>query len=76
MHSVVSITISPRRLLKKGEAAAYCRRTVRQFENECPVAPVQMPGGDLLYDVQDLDDWIDSLKSRVEGDEDIVSRLA
>ena len=39
--------------------------------------PLRMPNGDLLYDVRDLDRWIDSLKAGAPDSdvEDIVARL-
>jgi len=35
-----------------------------------------MADGDRLYDVQDLDRWIDGLKSGSADDDDIIRRLA
>jgi hypothetical protein len=61
--------------MTKAEAAHYCRRTVQKFAAQCPVRPVQMADGDELYDVQDLDAWIDGLKGRGDDADDIVGRL-
>jgi hypothetical protein len=47
---------------------------VKKFETQCPVQPIEMADGDRLWDVQDLDRWIDSLKNG-ERDDDIVRRL-
>jgi hypothetical protein len=49
----------------------------KKFEAQCPVAPIEMPDGDKVWDVQDLDKWIDSLKSSKMDDsaESIVARL-
>lgn len=60
--TTLNLRIQPYRLLTKVEAAHYCRRSVKKFENQCPVRPIQMADGDLLWDVLDLDRWIDSLK--------------
>jgi hypothetical protein len=75
--ATVQINVVPKRLLKKSEAAIYCRRSVKRFEVEFPYLPVRMPNGDLLYDVRDCDKWIDSLKAGAPDCdvEDIVARL-
>ena len=74
--ATLNLRVQPFRLLTKAEAAHYCRRSVKKFEAQCPVTPIQMADGDRLWDVRDLDRWIDSLKSDF-GDEAsaIVSRL-
>jgi hypothetical protein len=50
---------------------------VKKFEAQCPVPPIEMADGDRLWDVQDLDRWIESLKygSNPAG-EDILGKLA
>ena len=75
--TTLNLRIQPNRLLTKAEAAQYCRRSKKKFEVQCPVAPIEMPDGDQLWDVQDLDKWIDSLKSdNSDGTADlIVARL-
>jgi hypothetical protein len=74
--ATLNLRVQPYRLLTKVEAANYCRRPVRKFEAQCPVAPVQMADGDRLWDVQDLDRWIDGLKAGRGDDMDaIISRL-
>jgi hypothetical protein len=42
-----------------------------------PRKPIKMPDGELLWDVQDLDKWIDSLKAGVGDDtaDAILARL-
>ena len=57
------VWIRPFRLMTKSEAAYYCRRTVKSFELQCAVPPIIMPNGDLLWDVRDVDAWIDRLKT-------------
>jgi hypothetical protein len=74
--ATVNLRILPYRLLTKAEAAHYCRRSVKKFEAQCPVQPVKMTDGDLLWDVQDLDHWIDSLKSgKLDEAEAALARL-
>jgi hypothetical protein len=59
-------------MLSAKEAGEYCGVPAKQI----PVPPVEMPNGKSLYDIRDLDDFLDSLKScRPYGDEDIIGRL-
>ena len=73
--ATLQINVVPKRMLRKSEAASYCGRPVKRFEVEAPFPPVAMPNGDLLYDVQDCDRWIDSLKVGDRDADDIVARL-
>jgi hypothetical protein len=74
--ATLNLRVQPFRLLTKAEAAHYCRRSVKKFESQCPVAPIEMPDGDLLWDVHDLDRWIETLKNDVGDDASaIVERL-
>ena len=73
---MLNLRVQPFRLLTRAEAAHYCRRSVKKFEAQCPVKPLVMADGDLLWDVQDLDAWIDLLKAGRADDADaIVGRL-
>lgn len=73
--ATLNLKVTPRRMLPAKEAADYCGIPAKRFPHECSVAPVAMPGGTKLYDMQDLDAWIDSLKSGGDIDADIVGRL-
>ncbi|MGY6411318.1 MAG: hypothetical protein ACXIUV_09885 [Alkalilacustris sp.] len=59
----LSITVIERRMLSLAEAASYCGLSVAHFKAVCPVAPVELRPGKLLYDRQDLDRWIDNAKT-------------
>jgi hypothetical protein len=66
----------PKRMMKKTEAAHYCGRSIKGFEAECPVSPVRFANGQTRYDVNDLDAWLDQLKSGTSAEaDDIVGRL-
>lgn len=67
----------PKRMLTKAEAASHCGRPVKRFLIECPVPPIRFPNGDERWDVQDLNKWLDSLKSGHEDSdqESIIDRL-
>ena len=75
-NATINLRVQPFRLLTKAEAASYCRRSVKKFEAQCPVPPIAMADGDRLWDVQDLDRWIDSLKEGSAESDDILRRLA
>jgi hypothetical protein len=75
--AVVQLNIIPIRMLTMAEAARHCGRSLTRFKIECPVAPIKFANGDLRWDVQDLDVWINSLKAGA-GDHDadaIVAKL-
>jgi hypothetical protein len=74
--AVIQLKFIPKRMLSKSEAAHHCGRSIRRFENECPVRPIRFPNGDERFDVRDLDAWLDSLKAGDDRDADaIVARL-
>lgn len=74
--ALVNLTVISKRMLSKREAAEHCGRSVKRFEAECPVIPIQFPNGDLRFDVRDLDGWLDALKSKNEDSAAIIKRLA
>lgn len=61
--ATLNISLTPKRMLRKEDAAHYCGRPVKRFEVECPISPVRFPNGDLRWDMHDLDGWIDLLKT-------------
>ncbi|WP_244474669.1 MULTISPECIES: hypothetical protein [unclassified Rhizobium] len=74
--ATLNIKVSPRRMLSAREASEYVGLPTKRFPGVCSVQPVAMPDGSNLYDMRDLDAWVDSLKSGAPGnDEDILGRL-
>jgi hypothetical protein len=71
------IKVLPKRMATKGEAANYCGLPVKRFEAAVPFRPVRMPTGDDLYDLQDCDRWIESIKAGAPDNdvEAIIGRL-
>jgi len=69
-------SIQPR-LLTKGEAARYCRLNPARFSVICPVRPIALEANKNVYDIKELDGWIDSLKKSggANSDEDILERI-
>jgi hypothetical protein len=74
--AILNLRMSPRRMLSAAEAADYIGLPMRRLKVDCSVAPMSMPGGRLLYDLKDLDTWLDNLKDGTsDGDDDIIGRL-
>ena len=75
--ATLNLRISPRRMLSLTEAAEYCGLARKLFAIQCPVAPVRVANNVEKYDMQDLDTWINTLKSDRPDDSDdtILARL-
>jgi hypothetical protein len=50
------------RLMTKAEAAGYCRMSPAIFERVCPVRPLRFSERLVLFDVVDIDSWIEAYK--------------
>lgn len=74
-RAVLTLSVVPKRMLSKSEAAEHCGRSTKRFEIECPVTAIQFPNGDRRYDVHDLDVWLDSLKSEADSTSDVIDKL-
>ena len=57
----LNISVVEKRMLKQSEAASYTGLPVKHFKSTCPVQPIELRHGTLLYDKHDLDQWIDGL---------------
>lgn len=70
--ATLNLRVSPRRMLTAREATEYTGLNVAQL----PVRPVALPNGRRLYDLRDLDAFLDGLKADATSDLDaIVARL-
>ena len=76
MSLAINLRILTKRMLSKTEAAQHCGRSIRRFEIECSVTPIQFPNGDRRWDVRDLDHWLDTLKGDPIDAREIVDRLS
>ncbi|MDJ0994462.1 MAG: hypothetical protein QNI90_12880 [Dinoroseobacter sp.] len=76
-HANLNITVIEKRMLKKSEAATYTGLQLKHFENVCPVQPIELRRGTVVYDKRDLDLWIDRIKAGKEAvtQADIVRKL-
>jgi hypothetical protein len=75
MSLAINLRILTKRILCKAEAAQHCGRSIKRFELECPVTPIQFPNGDRRWDVRDLDQWLDTLKGYPIDANEIVDKL-
>jgi hypothetical protein len=65
------------RLMKPTLAASYCSMSVGAFKSRCPVAPVDFGDKRLeVYDIRDLDDWIETRKKTAGGLTSVTDALA
>jgi hypothetical protein len=59
-------------MLSAKEAGEYCGLPAKLL----PVAPIEMPNGRALFDIHDLDDFLDGLKNaRPDTEDDVIGRL-
>jgi hypothetical protein len=76
VNAIVTINVPPRRMLTAKEAAIYCGVSGGNFGSVCMCPQVLMPGGKKLYDIKDLDCWLDSIKTNApDSNEAILGRL-
>jgi len=74
--AMLNIRVVQPRMMSQKEAADYVRLPMKKFLALCPVCPVVMPGNVELYDVRDLDCWIDQLKAGAfDSDDEILGKL-
>ena len=74
--ATLNLKVSPRRMLSLKEAADYVGVTAKRFPGTCSVAPIALPGDVKLYDMRDLDAWLDQLKAGgVDSDDEIIGKL-
>ncbi|WP_343503559.1 MULTISPECIES: hypothetical protein [Roseobacteraceae] len=62
----LNISVIDKRMLKQSEAASYSGLPLKHFKSSCPVRPVELRRGTLLWDRRDLDHWIDAVKSEAD----------
>ena len=73
----LNISVIDKRMMKQSEAASYTGLPVKHFKAACPVRPVELKQGTLLWDRKDIDLWIDGVKSGAvtETRDEILGRL-
>lgn len=74
--ATLNIRVAPRRMLTLKEAADYCGLSTKRFPIDCSVSPVAMPDGKRVYDMHDLDAFIDAMKGgEASSDDAIIAKL-
>lgn len=77
MTTTLNIRVAPRRMLSLREASDYCGISAKRLPTVTGISPVAMPDKKYLYDIKDLDRWLDSLKTNTPNTrEGILGRLA
>ncbi len=73
----LNISVIDKRMMKQSEAASYTGLPVKYFKATCPVRPVELKQGTLLWYRKDIDLWIDGVKSGAvtETRDEILGRL-
>ncbi|TQD35578.1 hypothetical protein FKW81_08085 [Rhodobacter capsulatus] len=59
----LNISVIEKRMFRESEAASYSGLAVKHFKIACPVQPIQLRPGVMLWDKRDLDLWIDDVKT-------------
>ncbi len=65
-NASLTINVNEKRMLKQSEAAVYTGLPPKLFKTTCPVQPIEMRPGTVLWDKRDLDNWIDAMKEGAE----------
>lgn len=75
MSGTFNIRVVQPRLMSAKDAAGYVGLPASRFPATCPVVPIAMPGGAKLYDVRDLDKWVDIVKAGSADPDDAILNL-
>ncbi len=65
-NASLNISVIQKWMMNQSKAADYTGLSVKNFKATCPVQPIQVCPGKKLYDRQDLDTWIASMKEETE----------
>jgi hypothetical protein len=73
--AMLNIRVVQPRMLSLKQASDYVGLPVKRFPAACSVSPVAMPGNIELYDVRDLDAWLDQIKRGSTDHDDAILNL-
>ena len=73
--ATLNLNVVPRRMLKPSEAATYCCLSGTKFKRECPVDPIEYECGDRVYDIRELDKWLDTYRGGSTDIDEQIGRL-
>jgi len=73
----LNISIVEKRMFSATQAADYTGIPKKHFKATCPVQPIELRPGTVVYDKRDLDVWIEGVKAGNEAitQADIVGKL-
>lgn len=74
--ATLNIRVVQPRLMSLKQAADYVGLPLKRFPAACPVPQIEMPGKVKVYDIRDLDAWVDQIKiGSVDPDDAILALL-
>lgn len=73
MKGVPVMNVEYKRFLTEREAATYGGFSLTEFRRDCPVRPIERAQGRKVFDVSELDTWLDGTKPMDQ--DSIVARL-
>lgn len=73
--AMLNIRVVQPRMLSKKQAADYLGLPETKFVAICPVLPVEISGKVIVYDIRDLDLWIDHKKAGYADPDDALLSL-
>lgn len=74
MKGVPVYTVEYKRFLTEKEAATYGGFTLTEFRRECPIIPIARAQGRKVWDVREIDHWLDGAKTT--DHDSIIARLS
>jgi hypothetical protein len=74
MKGVPIYNVEYKRFLSEREAATYAGMTVNEFRRECSISSIARAQGRQVWDVYELDRWLDPIGVKQNVDE-IIARL-
>ena len=73
--ATLNIRVVQPRLMSQKQAADYVGLPLKRFPSACPVPLIEMPGNVRVYDIRDLDAWVDQIKSGASDPDDAILAL-
>ena len=68
MKGVPIYNVEFKRFLNEREAATYSGMTLVEFRRDCPVIPQERAQGRKVWDVNELDNWLDGYQPNGNND--------
>lgn len=75
MKGVPIYEVKYKRFLNENEAADYAGMSLTEFRRECEITPIARAQGRKVWDVVELDRWLDPKKAAPANHDAILARL-